>query len=120
METKQKVIIAGNTPRWIEKAKVALPPTCEPIVCHDSIDIITTLEEHPDVALCVIANRMEEANEGLRVARELSEPGDPPIILFTREISDTGRQEAGVLGAVVIDMDDDTGLAHAVKTLLKV
>jgi hypothetical protein len=118
-EHQKTVLIAGDTPRWFAKAKSALPPDCKLVVKHDFPDIIDAVMCNPDICLCIVANKIFEANQGMRVVEELKNEGDPAVILFTREISDSNRHLAESMGAVVVGMDDTHALEHAVKTFLR-
>jgi CheY-like chemotaxis protein len=123
--SNKTVLIAGDTPRWIERAKKSLPENCTIRTATNFAHVIEILmNEDLKIDLCILANNLSEKDAGLRIVQELQEEDDPKVILYTREISDADKRVAEELGAVVIEMnttsnmEDTEKLAHAVKTLL--
>jgi DNA-binding response OmpR family regulator len=117
---QKTILIAGDTPRWHQSVRESLPDTCTLHTCLMTADVYTILtDDVTKVDLCIFANKIGGQNDGLSLIKELQEPDDPPVILFTREITDTDKHHAETLGAVVVDMHDIAGLKHAIQTLLK-
>ena len=114
------ILLVGDTARWREQTKSALPAHYCIRVRSDYVGAIEALMEGPKFNLCIMANKISERDDGLRIVQELQEDGDPQVILYTREISDHSRTQAEKLGAIVIDMGNTEALCAAVKTLIEI
>lgn len=115
-------MIVGDTLRWHTSAENAITHAllnhCEIRRKHDFVDAVSELIEHSqDIDLIVAANHLGQPNEGLRLAHELNETGDPPLIIFSNCIDAASRRAAEAEGAVVVPFDQ-AQLEQAVQLLL--
>lgn len=115
-------MIVGDTARWHESAETAithaLSCACEIRKRHDLIDALSELIDHPnDIDLIVVANQLGQRNDGLRLALELTESDDPPLIIYSNCIDGPSRRAAEAEGATVIAFDPVL-LERAVQQLL--
>lgn len=104
------VLLTGVTPHWRESALRELPEHCTIRYSKDYIDAITTIDESAEpIDLCIACN--DEA-DGERLIEALSEPNDPKLIIFSRNLNRLRSDRA-----VLVNVLEPSQLGDAIRQL---
>jgi DNA-binding NtrC family response regulator len=114
----KSVLIVGDTPRWIEAVKTALP---QDVHVHTATDYIGALGvlflEERQFDLYITGNKLPELQDGIRILTEVRADGmTEPFIIFSDHITDETTVVAKELKATLIP--HSTGLRYLEETLL--
>lgn len=99
-----KVLIVGNTPRWIQGVKAALPSNCD---VHTRLDFVAAMEtlflDERDYDLCIVANKLDTENEGLHILQELRDDGrTTAFIVYSRSVTEVSHEKITRFNGIVI------------------
>ena len=99
-----KVLIVGNTPRWIQGVKAALPSNCD---VHTRLDFVAAIEalfiDEGVYDLCIVANKLDSENEGLHILQELREDGRATaFIVYSKAVTETSHKKITQFDGIVI------------------
>jgi DNA-binding response OmpR family regulator len=88
----KKVLIVGDTPRWLEAVKTAFPKHTEVHVATDFIGALCTLfniepQLEPHFDLYIVGNKLPDMQDGIRLLTEIREDGrNEPFIIFSDHV----------------------------------
>lgn len=119
----KEVLVIGDTSRWKNGVLGVIPEGYTAVVRSDKIAAFQLLFfEERRFDLCVVANHLHNANEGLEILRELREDNNTcPFIIYSDLIDAEGVRNAQSLHAHVIKFDDGetTELERSIQKLLQ-
>lgn len=108
--TPPKVLIVGDTPRWIQGVRKTLPNECDVYTCLDFVAAMQALfMDDMNFDLCIVANKLTEEDEGLHILQELRDDGRTnPFIVYSQSVSVVTQEKVTALGGIVITPKDIT------------
>jgi CheY-like chemotaxis protein len=117
---QKRVFIAGDTYRWRDKIKTALPS--DGIVTNfgtDSIDAFTaSIEDDKQPDLYILANKMPDSDDGLRFLRNFRKDGcDIPVIICSIHVTDEASEEISRLSGIHINWNPEDSTDEITDTI---
>lgn len=108
--TAPKILVVGDTPRWIQGVRKTLPNECEVHTCLDFVAAMQALfMDDMNFDLCIVANKLIEEDEGLHILQELRDDGrTDPFIVYSQSVSIVTQSKVTALGGIVITPKDIT------------
>ena len=121
-EDCMKVLIVGDTDRWRNAVKGALPTGCDICICLDEVAALSTqADDNNDFDLVVLANHLSNSNDGIKILREARAEGEKtPIIIYSDCVDAEAESEIIQLQGTYISPSDDgvDFLAHTARRIL--
>ncbi len=121
----KKVLIVGDTPRWINTVKSVLGDTVEIYTATDYINALGLLfNSNPEAEirfdLHIVGNRLPEMHDGVRLLREIREDGRmEPFVIFSDHIDEETTTACQKLDAPIIKRRDGaTTLRAAISSYM--
>jgi DNA-binding response OmpR family regulator len=116
------VLVVGDTNRWLDAVRSALPSNFTVHVCRDEIDAFFAQEE-PDTQfdLLILANHLSNKDDGLKILREARAVGETnPIIIYSDQVCEQAAKEIDQLNGIYLSptRDGEATLAKKTKELL--
>jgi CheY-like chemotaxis protein len=103
---QKRILIAGDTYRWRDQVKTALPQQGVDIsFATDCVDAFqASVEEGKQPDIYILANKMPDQDDGLKILRELREDGCvEPVIICSTHVSEEASAEISRLDGIHIN-----------------
>jgi DNA-binding NtrC family response regulator len=103
------ILVVGDTDRWLNIVREALPVHCEICICRDEIGAFQAQEEPGNqFDLLILANHLSRENAGLEILREARAVGEHnPVIIYSDHVCKAAAAEIHGLNGVCVSPSRD-------------